>query len=54
MDSVYIGPFYDIDDLIFEIEDYRLVNEKAYGLLVSTKSNTRVEIRGANNIKRFD
>lgn len=52
--SVYIGPFYDIDDLIFEIEDYRLVNPKAYGLLVSTKSNTRVEIRGANNIKRFD
>ena len=49
--SVYIGPYYDIDDLIFEIEDYRLVNPKAYGLLVSTKSNTRVEIRGLTILK---
>ena len=52
--SVYIGPYYDIDEFVYQIEDYRMSNQNAYGLLVSTSSNTRVEIRGPRSIQRFD
>lgn len=49
--SVFIGPFFNLDDCAIAVEKYRKVNPSAYGLLVSSKSSDRIEIRGRGRIK---
>ena len=49
--SVFIGPFFNLDDCSIAVEKYRKVNASAYGLLVSSKSSDRIEIRGRGKIK---
>ena len=49
--SVFIGPFFNLDDCAIAVEKYRKVNSSAYGLLVSSKSSDRIEIRGRGRIK---
>jgi len=50
--SVFIGPFFNIEECALKVEEYRKIDPLAYGLLVSNKSPERVEIRGPGRITR--
>lgn len=47
--SVYIGPYYSQYECEVATEEYRILNPKAYGLLVSTE-NKRVQINGIGKV----
>ena len=47
--SVYIGPYQNQKDCEIAVSEYRKIDPKAYGLLVS-QENKRVQINGLNKI----
>lgn len=48
--SVFIGPYFDINECAIDVEEYRKTNPSAYGILVSSNSTERIEIRGPGKI----